>query len=111
MGVTTNPIEYLRDALARRFPALRLEITEPACSEGSWWLDIHREKGLEPVVVEWRPARGFGVSTPDPARNDYGMGPDEVYPDTDAAFNRVAELIETACRTQSPPLNGEAVKS
>jgi DNA-binding Xre family transcriptional regulator len=87
-----NQIERLRDDLKRRFPDLPIAIDPPADeSRGSWFLDVQRGGDLDPIVVEWRPDRGFGVSTPD--ESDYGTGVDEVYPNVRAAYDRVVQLI------------------
>ena len=95
-----NPIEQLRDDLAGRFPGLPLELDGPAGGDGPWFLDVPRGEGLPPVIVEWRPGRGFGVSTPD--GEDYGAGPDEVYPDGRAALDRTVRLILSGGRSEPP---------
>jgi DNA-binding Xre family transcriptional regulator len=97
-----NQIERLRDDLTKRFPTLTAEIDAPAdpgdSPGGPWFLDLLRDGDAPRVVVEWRPDRGFGVSTPDPA--DYGTGPDEVYPNAKDAFERVVRLILSGDRTE-----------
>ena len=75
-----NEAERLRDDLTKRFPDHTIELDEPAGDQGSWFLEVRREGGGRTVVVEWRPDRGFGVSTP--GADDYCTGPDEVYPNT-----------------------------
>jgi DNA-binding XRE family transcriptional regulator len=95
-----NQIERLRDDLTRRFPELTTGIDAPADDSGPWFLDVRRGGGTPPVVVEWRPDRGFGVSTP--GADDYGSGPDEVYTNTKAAFDRVVRLILSGGRTEPP---------
>lgn len=95
-----NQVERLQADLLNRFPDLAAEIDEPADHRGSWFLDVSREGGAPPIVVEWRPDRGFGVSTPGAV--DYGTGPDEVYPNVKAAFDRVARLILSGGRTEPP---------
>jgi DNA-binding XRE family transcriptional regulator len=97
-----NQVERFRDDLARKFPRLPILMTEPVQPDGSWWLDVGREGAASPIVVEWRPSRGFGVSTPDPEGHDYGLGPDEVYPGLSDAFDRVVALIESGGRTEPP---------
>jgi hypothetical protein len=86
-----NQLERLRDDLLNRFPGLSAEIDGPVDHRGSWFLDVRREGVTPPIVVEWRPDRGFGVSTP--GEDDYGTGPDEVYPNMEAAFDRVVRLV------------------
>jgi DNA-binding Xre family transcriptional regulator len=95
-----NQVERLRDDLLNRFPGFSAEIDAPADDRGSWFLDIRREDGASPIVVEWRPDRGFGVSSPGP--HEYGVGPDEVYPNEKAAFDRVVRLILSGGRTEPP---------
>lgn len=95
-----NQIERLKEDLARRFPDLPTEIDEPVDERGSWFLDIARGGGLTPVVVEWRPDRGFGVSTP--TEDDYGVKPDELYPNVNATLERVVALILSGGRSKPP---------
>lgn len=95
-----NQIERLRDDLKRRFPDLSMEIDAPLDEErGSWHLDIWRE-GARMINVEWRPDRGFGVSTPD--EHDYGVGVDEVYPNVKATYDRVVRLVLSGSNTEPP---------
>jgi len=86
--------------LTKRFPDLAVEIDEPADDRGSWFLDVPRGAEVPPVVVEWRSDRGFGVSTP--ARDDYGSGPDEIYPNVRSAFDRIVRLVLSGGRTEPP---------
>jgi DNA-binding XRE family transcriptional regulator len=95
-----NQIEKLRDDLIKRFPDLSVEIDAPADDRGPWFLDIRRAAAAPPVVVQWRPDRGFGISTP--GADDYGVGPDEVYANTKATFDRVVRLILSGGRTEPP---------
>ncbi len=97
-----NAIEQIRDDLVERFPDLLIKIDPPALATGSWDLDIFRADGLDPVNIEWRPDRGFGVTTPGPA--DYGTGVDEVYGSAKATFDRVVHLVETGESTVPPTL-------
>ena len=95
-----NSLERLRDELTGRFPELTIVIDEPADEHGPWFLDVQRGGDLRPVVVEWRPDRGFGVSTP--GVDDYGSGPDEVFLNLCATFDRVVRLILSGGRTEPP---------
>jgi len=92
-----NQLERLRDELTQRFPDLAIAIDEPADDRGPWFLDVRRGGDVPPVVVEWRPDRGFGVSTP--GADEYGSGPDEVYPNLRATFDRVVRLVLSGGRT------------
>lgn len=93
-----NPLETLADKLTKRFPDAITTIDPPGVSNGSWWLDADL-KG-HAVVIEWRPGKGFGISTH--ASNGYGEGPDEVYPTDEATFQRVSELLTARQRTLPP---------
>jgi DNA-binding Xre family transcriptional regulator len=95
-----NQIEKLRDDLTKRFSDMSMEIDAPDVDRGSWILDVRREGDIPPIVVEWRPDRGFGVSTP--RGDDYGSGPDEVYSNTKAAFERVVRLVLSGGLTEPP---------
>lgn len=110
-----NPIERLREMIAKAgatecaspCPILTRIIRPADPTKGSWHLDIEREGNPYPILVEWRPDRGFGVSTlHDP--DDYGTGPDEVYGSARGTFNRVAELLRTGEKTKPPEVVGLA---
>jgi len=94
-----NALETLADKLIKRFPDAITTIDPPGIANGSWWLDVDL-KG-HAVAIEWRPGKGFGVSTN--ASEGYGEGPDEVYPTDEAAFQRVSELLTARQRTLPPP--------
>lgn len=95
-----HPIEKMCDDLAERFPHLRVAIDASETETGSWFLDVHRENGLDPANVEWRPGHGFGVTTPGPY--DYGTGVDEVYGSAEATFKRVVHLVDSGEPTVPP---------
>jgi DNA-binding XRE family transcriptional regulator len=97
---TMNPIERLRDNLATRFPDLVAEIDAPVEEAGVWHLDVRPGGGSPWIVVEWKPDRGFGISTP--GADDYGTKPDELYPNAKAAYDRVVQLILSRGRTEPP---------
>lgn len=84
-----NELERLKECLAARFPTACLTIDRPDLVSAGWFLDATLQGHL--VVVEWRADRGFGVSTP--SEDDFGTKPDEVYPTTDTAYERVVELL------------------
>jgi hypothetical protein len=94
-----NSIEGLRDDLIRRFPDIDAEIDVPAEESGLWVLDVRPGVDSPWIVIEWTPSLGFGISTPE--RGDFGTKPDELYPDTKAAFDRVVRLI--LCRGHTEP--------
>lgn len=95
-----NPIETLREDLAKRFPNITTEIDPPADAGGLWQLDVRPGEGSPWIVVEWKPAVGFGISTP--GADDYGTKPDEVYALTRAAYDRVTRLILSGGHTEPP---------
>jgi hypothetical protein len=95
-----NPIEGLRDNLARRFPGLATEIDPPADGAALWHLDVRPGAESPWIVVEWRPDLGFGVSTP--GDDEFGMKPDEIYPNARAAYDRLVQLILSGGRTEPP---------
>ena len=86
-----NQLERLRNDLVERFPDLPTDIDGPAYDKGSWFLDIQRPGRLCRLLSNGGPTCGFGVSSPD--RNDYGTGPDEVYPNLKATLDRLIGLI------------------
>lgn len=90
-----NGIELVQDLLARRFPQASVTLDQPDTPSASWWLDVAVDS--HSVTVEWKPAVGFGVSTP--TADDYGSGPDEVYPDPETAYRRILELLLSQTRT------------
>jgi DNA-binding transcriptional regulator YiaG len=98
-SVEMNEIERLRGRIAKRFPTAHLSVDAPGQPSGSWWLDVKLNDHV--VVVEWRPGRGFGISTV--SEDAYGVGPDEIYTDADAAFERVKALLLGQVRTISTP--------
>lgn len=64
---------------------------------GHWWIDL-RLDDLS-IVIEWRPAMGYGLSVSrkqwaNPVTDGYGEGPDEIYSDADALLRRLVELVK-----------------
>lgn len=95
-----NQIERIHEVLARRFPSLAMNLDPPADEKGPWFLFVHRGENLPHIAVEWRPDRGFGVSTP--SEYDFGEGADEIYPNANAATERAVNLITTGGLTATP---------
>lgn len=93
-----NALERLHERLSARFPHAALTIDGAETETGSWFLDAALQGHL--VVVEWRPDRGFGISTP--SRDDFGAKPDEVYEDVDAAYERAKALLLSQTPTKPP---------
>jgi len=96
--MTTNDMERLWQLLKERFPEGSYSILKPRTDTGSWFLDVTL-KGYD-LVIEWRPTRGFGLSTP--CDDDFGLGPDEVYEDVDAAYERAKALLLSQTPTKPP---------
>jgi|SRR5215213_1940662 len=97
-----NGIQSLIEILEAQDPDLELELDPPVDPRAPWWLDV--ERGDRRVVVEWRPAQGFGVSLTDNSDPLSGLfsGPDEVFEDVKAAGHRVLELLGIEERGASP---------
>jgi hypothetical protein len=93
-----NALECLRERLANRFPEAALVVDRAETEAGSWFLDATLQGHV--VVVEWRPDRGFGISTPSP--DDFGSKPDEVYEDVDTAYDRAKALLLSQTPTKPP---------
>lgn len=96
--MSTNDLEHLRKRLEQRFPTAHFEVKKPRTQTGSWWLDLTLD-GYE-LTIEWRPGKGFGLSTP--AEGDFGLGPDEVYRDVASAFDRAKALLLSQTATIPP---------
>ena len=94
-----NPIERIEQALRSQFPNAELDLDPAATATGSWFLDA-RLAGYQ-VVVEWRPDRGFGVSSPELS---YGESADEYFTDEAAAIPRVVYLLETRGSSGHPSI-------
>lgn len=93
-----NPIQSLQQQVLRRFPSARTTLDPAGTPTGPWFLDI--ELDGHSVAVEWRPHRGFGVTSNTSA--GYGEGPDEVYPDLASISHRVIQILLAKVRTIPP---------
>ncbi len=96
--MATNDVERLRDRIQERFPAGVYELLSPRTETGHWWLDVNLNRYW--LTIEWRPGRGFGLSTP--TEGDDFLGPDEVYGDVDSAFARARALLLSQTPTRPP---------
>ncbi len=96
-----NQMERMKRDLSRRFPGFEMNLDAPDDERGAWWLFVQRPGFDDPLSIEWRPGQGFGLSVPDDG--DYGTGPDEVYTNVRAAFDRAVELLESGSRTDPSP--------
>lgn len=94
-----NEIQRLKERIAKELPNARLALDapQPPRPSGAWWLEIDQD-GHE-VVVEWKPGRGFGLTSP---AEGFGEGADEAYDDVDATARRVIDLVKKKERTKPP---------
>ncbi len=93
-----SPIEKLRKQLKKRLPKAEISLDPPASKDGVWFLDV--EHAGHHVFIQWKGKSGFGISaSPEHA---YGMGPDEVYVNDEAAFFRVLSLLLSGTYTAPP---------
>lgn len=92
-----NGIERLKAELAKRFSKIEMVIDKPSDPKGPWFLDVPGTASSQPIAVEWRDGRGFGVSTP--GEEDYGSGPHEVFTTFRAALERITDLIASGGKT------------
>lgn len=92
-----NPIEKLERAVRRELPEVKSYLDRPRDAAGRWWLDL--ELDGHSVAVEWRPHKGFGLST---GQAGYGEGSDEVYPKLEQAVARAIELLSEGKATRPP---------
>jgi DNA-binding Xre family transcriptional regulator len=93
-----NAIQALEQKVRKRFPTAKTVLDPSSQPAGPWFLDI--DLNGHPVTVEWRPKRGFGVTSK--RLPGYGEGPDEVIPDVDSASRRVIMLLLAGARTTLP---------
>lgn len=93
-----NQIERLAKQIQRTIPGVTLDLDKSTVPTGSWWLDV-TTKGRT-VVIEWRPDKGFGISTASSA--GYGEGPHEIHLDEEMVLDRVTHLLVSGETTLSP---------
>jgi DNA-binding XRE family transcriptional regulator len=93
-----NAIQSLEQQVLRRFPSARTLLDPSENPAGPWFLDI--ELDSHPVMVEWRPDRGFGVTSN--VGVGYGEGPDEIHSDLESVSQRVITLLLAKTRTVPP---------
>ena len=94
-----NDIERLKECVARELPnaTLLLQVPNPPRPTAAWWLDVEHQG--HHVAVEWKPRRGFGVTSP---AEGLGDGAEETYDDVDATARRILELVREKRRTEPP---------
>jgi hypothetical protein len=91
-------VEQLVQRVRTALPKVHADIDEPRGAAGTWWIDLSH--GTHAVTVDWRPRRGFGVSSA--GSEAYGERSDEVYADVDDAAARVVDLLRTGAKTAAP---------
>ena len=96
--MATNDLERLRDQIQERFPGGSYKLLRSRAETGSSWLDVSLSGYW--LTIEWRPGRGFGLSTP--TEGDTFLGPDEVYEDVDSAYARAKALLLSQTPTRPP---------
>lgn len=96
-----SQIQTVKQKLETLLPRLSAAIDEPRNSDGPWMLDVVLDDRV--VNIEWRPHRGFGISSHDPHRKShYGEGPDEILSTVNETVKRVFELVVSGTRTAAP---------
>jgi len=93
-----NRIELLAQRLRTHLRDASVELEPPASPQGVWRLTARVEDRL--LAIEWRPSRGFGLSS-SPVEDRSG-GPDEVVRDLDHAFERAMVLLRDGGTTLRP---------
>ncbi|PYU20600.1 MAG: hypothetical protein DMG30_20570 [Acidobacteria bacterium] len=96
-----SQIESVKQKLQARLPGVSAVIDEPLKPDGPWMLDVALDNRA--VNIEWRPHRGFGISSQEPHREGYyGEEPDEILSTVDETVGRVVELIKSGASTVPP---------
>lgn len=106
-----NLIEELKSKIESIFSLSVSKIAPPLNPDGIWHWDLRGT--LNTIVVEWRPGRGFGISTIDPKADPmegYGEGADEVVPSIEAAMARISHLLTTGEPTKNIPKIEEQIR-
>ena len=93
-----NAIQTLEERLLKRFPAAKTTLDSSSKTTGPWFLDIDLDG--QPVTVEWRAGRGFGITSK--RSSGYGEGPDEILPDLETVTRRVISLFLARSATRPP---------
>ncbi len=92
-----NLLKQLESRVRKEFPGVQARLDLAAVPEASSWLDLTL-RDLR-ATVEWRPGRGFGVSSS--PETMYGEGSDELYPDVSTTLNRLVAVLKKSLRTKS----------
>lgn len=92
-----NLLQQLESRVREELPGVQARLDLAIVPEASSWLDLTL-RDLR-ATVEWRPGRGFGVSSS--PETVYGEGSDEVYPDVSTALSRLVAVLEKGSRTKT----------
>ncbi len=96
-----NLLQQLESRVREEFPDIHARLDLSVAPEASSWLDLtlrdHR------ATVEWRPGRGFGVSSS--PETVYGEGSDELYPDVSTTLERLVAILKKRSRTNPGRFN------
>ena len=84
-----NPISILAQLIREHYPQWKLTEDLAAQPNGSSFLDIEAEGRT--AIVEWRPGKGFGISSG--PFEGFGLGPDEVYASQSAVLARLEDVV------------------
>lgn len=87
-----NAVQLIERRVQERFIGAKTAIDVPRRPNGPWFLDI-QFAGLQ-IVVEWRPGRGFGITSK--RESGYGEGADEVYRLLAPTWRRLRALLTVA---------------
>lgn len=90
-----NPITLLAQKVRERVPGSKISEDLAEHPTGSSFLDLEYEGHT--AVVEWRPGKGFGISS-GPAEG-LGIGPGEVYSSAEQVLVRVEDVLLRGQRT------------
>jgi hypothetical protein len=91
-----NPLQQLESRVREELPGVEAKLDLAVFPEASSWLDLTL-RDLR-ATVEWRPERGFGVSSS--PETVYGEGSDEIYPDVATALKRLVSVLAKSSRTK-----------
>lgn len=94
-------VQEFLDAVALHLGAIDTTLEETRA--GHWWIDL---RGRRHLAVEWRPERGFGLSSRRAAH--YGERPTEIFLSPDRAARRVSQIL--APRRAAAPAGLTAVR-
>jgi hypothetical protein len=89
-----NLLQQLESRVREELPGVQARLDLAVAPEASSWLDLTL-RDLR-ATVEWRPGKGFGVSSS--PETVYGEGSDELYPDVSTALNRLVAVLKKGSR-------------